>query len=1024
MLVVISLVTLCGFFSYGKLGRLEDPEFTIKEAVITTQYPGATAAQVEIEVTDPLETAVQQLKQLKEVRSISRPGVSIIFAEIQETYDKQTLPQVWDELRRKIEQAAGHLPPGSGAPFVNDDFGDVYGVFLALTGDRYSQHELKEIAEDLRRELLLCTDVGRIDFWGLPNEVVYVEIDRSKLVQLGFPPEAIFNSIKQQNEIQDSGKVAVGTEDVRFRVNGDYSDVSELAEQLIQGGPEHRMLRLRDIATVERGYLDPPATVMRWNGEPAVGIGISTVSGGDVIAMGDSINRRLKELEKRIPFGVSLHTIAHQSETVKESVSGFEFNLVSAVVIVIVLLMVFMGLREGCIIGVVLLLTILATFLCMYALDITLQRISLGALVIALGMLVDNAIVIAEGIAIKIRAGMDRVAAAEKTVKESQWPLLGATGIAILAFAAITLSQDMTGEWLKSLFQVIWLSLGLSWVFAVTVTPYLCVTYLKNSGGEADRRQNRFIGAYRSVVGKCIDRRWLTLGLVLVTLMTAMWGFGFVRQDFMPDMNRPQMTLDVWMPEGSLLPRTADELTAIDTYVRSLDGVEDVSMFVGQGPLRFLLTYEPQMPDSAYGQLIISVSDYRKIPNLRAHLTTYLEEQHPRVITSVDAFKLGPGGGAVVARLSGPDENVLRELAGKVKAVMWEHENTRSVRTDWGEPVKVLTVQMAEERARELGITRSAVAQALDMNFSGSTAGLYRQGDDLLPIMLRPPSRQRTGIENVNNVHVWSTSGSHWIPIGQVVDDSIVQWETPVIHRLNRMRVLRVLCKQKTGTTDSLFRQLKDPVERIAMPEGYALEWGGEHEEQVEANTKLMANVPIAFTAMFLISVMLFNSLRHPVIIFLGLPLANIGVVAGMLLADKPFGFMAMLGFLSLSGMLIKNEIVLLDQINIEKEEGKDDFTAVVDAASSRVRPVSMAAFTTVLGMTPLLWDAFFAPMAVTIMGGLTFATFLTLVVVPVLYSTIFKVFREQRTQKPKWFRLLFRRCGHGGRNTSAPSVD
>lgn len=1012
MLVLMGLVIVGGIFSYGRLGRLEDPEFTIKEAVITTHYPGATAAQVEVEVTEPLETAAQQLKQLKEVRSISRPGLSIVFAEIQETYDKETLPQVWDELRRKIGQASGHLPPGCGVPFVNDDFGDVYGVLLALTGDGYSQHELREIAKDLRRELLLCDDVGRIDFWGLPDEVVHVEIDRSKLVQLGFPPETIFNAIQQRNEIKNSGKVAAGSEDVRFRVTGDYADVGDLAEQLIQGGPDHRMLRLGDIATIERGYREPPDTVMRWDGKPAVGIGISTVSGGDVIAMGDSINRKLKALEKRTPYGVRLHAIAHQSETVKESVRGFECNLASAVVIVIVLLMLFMGRREGCIIGVILLLTILATFICMYAMDITLQRISLGALVIALGMLVDNAIVIAEGITIKIRNGMDTISAAERTVQESHWPLLGATVIAILAFAAITLSKDMTGEWLKSLFQVICLSLGLSWVFAVTVTPYLCATFLKGQGGETGQDDTKFIKLYRHVVEKCIDHRWLTLGLVLATLMTALWGFRFVRQDFMPDMNRPQMTLDIWMPEGSLISRTADELAGIEAYVRSLDGVKDVAMFVGQGPLRFLLTYEPEMPNSAYGQLIITVDDHTKIPNLRAHLTSYLETHHPRVISSVDAFKLGPGGGAVVARLSGPDADVLRELAGKVKAVMWENGNARSVRTDWGEPVKVLSVKMAEERGRELGVTRAEVAQALDMNFSGYTVGVYRQDDDLLPIVLRPPRKQRSGIENVDNVHVWSKTQKRWIPLGQVTDGNAVRWEVPVIHRLNRMRVLRVFAKQRTGTTDGLLRQLREPIESIALPEGYTLEWGGEHEDQVDANTKLMANVPIAFTAMFLISVMLFNSLRHPVIIFLGLPLANIGVVAGMLMADKPFGFMAMLGFLSLSGMLIKNEIVLLDQINIERNEGKEDFPAVVDAAASRVRPVSMAAFTTVLGMIPLLWDAFFAPMAVTIMGGLTFATFLTLVVIPVLYSTLFGVHRIERKQTFRRLRFPCRSAG------------
>ncbi len=403
------------------------------------------------------------------------------------------------------------------------------------------------------------------------------------------------------------------------------------------------------------------------------------------------------------------------------------------------------------------------------------------------------------------------------------------------------------------------------------------------------------------------------------------------------------------------------------------------------------------MPSSAYGQLLVSLDDFRKIPALKAELNSYLEKHHPRAITSVDAFKLGPGGGSVVARLSGPDAGVLRELGNKVKAVMALNHNARGIRTDWGEPVKVQSVQLAKTRSREIGVTRPELSQSLAMNYSGAVVGTFRHKDDQIPIMLRPPREQRLGIENISNFHAWSHSQGHWIPVDQVTDGQSLDWELPVVHRLNRLRVLRVSCKQIEGTTDGLFRQLKTPLENLALPEGYTLEWGGEHEEQVEANTKLMSNVPIAFTLMFLISVMLFNTLRHPLIIFLGLPLAIIGVAGGLLFADKPFGFMAMLGFLSLSGMLIKNEIVLLSQINIELGEGKEPFQAVIDAAASRVRPVSMAAVTTVLGMTPLIWDAFFAPMAVTIMGGLTFATVLTLVVAPVLYCAFFRVHRHPR---------------------------
>ena len=993
MLVFIVMVIAGGIFSYSKLGRLEDPEFTIKEAAIYTSYPGANAEQVEMEVSDPLETAIQQLKQLKEVRSISRAGLSIIFAEIQETYDKKTLPQVWDELRRKVKLAARNLPPGCQQPQVNDDFGDVYGVQLALTGKDYSPHDLKEIAKDIRRELLLCQDVGRIDFWGIRSEVVYVEVNRNKIAKLGLAPTDIFNAIRKGNSITETGKVMVGPEDVRFRVTGDYSYVEELGEQLVQGGSGGRMIRLKDIARIERGYLDPPDSIMEWNGEPSVAICISTTAGGDVIAMGDTISKRLDELKGRLPVGIEIHPIVNQSETVKEAVHGFVSNLFEAVAIVIILLVLFMGLREGTIIGIVLLLTVLATLSGMQVMGIALQRISLGALIIALGMLVDNAIVVTEGIAIKTHGGMNQTQAVEETVHETQWPLLGATAIAILAFAAISLSKDMTGEWLKSLFQVICLSLSLSWLFAITITPYLCTTLLPaDSIPKGELYGNLFYRIYRRIVASSINHRWITLGLVVSILAVALWGSGFVRQDFMPDMDRPQITVDVWMPEGTHIYRTAEEVSAIRKYIKTLDGVTDITSFIGQGPLRFLLTYEPEMPDSAYGQLLVSLDDYRKIPTLRAHLSAYLSEHYPEAITSVDAFKLGPGGGAVVARIIGPDANVLHAQAEKIKTIMLENDNTRSIRTDWGDPVKVETVHLAKARSQEIGITRPEVSQSLAMNFSGINAGVFRHDDDLLPIMFRPPSYQREGIENVDNVQVWSSSKNYWVPLGQLSNGQSIGWENPVIYRLNHMRILRVKCKQKTGTTNSLFRQLRQPIENVKLPEGYRLEWGGEHKDQVDANRKLMSNVPIAFMAMFLISVMLFNSLRHPLIIFLGLPLTFVGVVSGMLLADKPFGFMAMLGFLSLSGMMIKNEIVLLDQINLEIGLGKKPFPAVIDAATSRVRPVCMAAFTTVLGMAPLLRDAFFSPMAVTIMGGLTFSTILTLVVVPVLYSTFFGV--------------------------------
>ena len=1000
--VLIFMITVGGYLAYQDLGRLEDPEFTIKEAVIYTQYPGATAEEVEKEITEPLETAIQQLKQLEEVRSISRAGLSIIYAEMKDIYDKDTLPQVWDELRRKVGEAGSELPPGASSPLINDDFGDVYGIFLALTGDGYSQHDLQKIAEDLRRELLLCEDVGRIDFWGMQQEVVYVEFDRTKLAQLGLPITAIFNTINQQNSVTETGQVKVGQEHVRLRLTGDYVSIEDMGDQLISlGGDDSRVIRLKDVATISKGYIDPPQQLLRHNGEPAVGIGISTVSGGNVVTMGDSVKERIAELESRKPVGVELHTISFQADTVSEAVNGFILNLVEAIAIVIFLLVIFMGRREGVVIGLVLLLTILATFICMQIFGVNLQRISLGALIIALGMLVDNAIVVTEGYIIKTQRGQSPYKAAHEAVKETQWPLLGATIIAILAFAAISLSKDVTGEFLGSLFKVIALSLGLSWIIAVTIVPYLCVLFLKSPDVNTakDPYDNVFFRSYRSFLSGCIRFRWLTILVIVGMLGGAIYGFGFVKQNFFPGSTRPQFMVNLTFPEGTHIDYTSEQIGKTADFIKTMDGVTDITSFTGSGALRFILTYSPEMLNSGYAQLLVSVDDYRKIDELLPQVRHYLNHYQHNAVTKVEKFRLGPGGKAIEARFVGPDAKVLRDLSEQAMGIMWSHHNTASVSSDWGERVKTASVVMAGTRSRDIGVYRPEIASSIAGNFTGVSAGLYREGEDLLPIIVRPPKEQRESINNLENIMVWSDSAGTSIPLEQVADGVNTEWEDPVIRRLDRQRTLTVACEQIDGTANALFNELRPQIEALELPPGYRLEWGGEYENSSDANRKLMAKVPLAFSIMFLISVMLFNTLRHPIIIFLGLPLALIGVAGGLLLFDMPFGFMSLLGFLSLSGMLMKNEIVLLDQINIELRKGKTPLDAVLDSAVSRVRPVAMAAFTTVFGMVPLLWDAFFNAMAVTIMGGLTFATILTLVVVPVLYCTFYRVHKDSPAQ-------------------------
>ncbi len=1000
MLVMILIIVVGGAISYLKLGRLEDPDFTIKQAVIYTQYPGATAEEVEEEVTEPLESAIQQLKQLDEVTSISRSGLSIIYAEMQEIYDAETLPQVWDELRRKINSAAEDLPPGVSKPEVNDDFGDVYGVLFSITGDGYSNHDLKEFAKDLRKELLLCDQVGRIDLWGDQQEIVYVEIDRFKLAQLGLTSSSIFNTISEQNAVTSAGKVQVGPEQINLRLSGAFTSVKDIEDLLVKGASSDRIIRIKDVATVKRSYYDPPTELLLRNGNPGVGLGISTIAGGNVVAMGEAVRSKLHELRSHIPVGIDIQNISFQGDTVSESVRGFVVNLTEAVVIVILVLVIFMGLREGLIMGIVLLLTILATFMIMKVLDVSLQRISLGALIIALGMLVDNAIVVTEGIVIKSLQGKTKIKAAEETVSEVQWPLLGATLIAILAFAAIAVSKDVTGEYLHSLFQVISTSLLLSWVFAITITPYLCVTLLPTpKEANLEVHNTPFFRLYKKFLKLCVNLRWVTLVCVGGMLFAALYGFQFVQHNFFPDSSRPQFMLHIWYPEGTHISETQQNVSQLGADIDKIPGVTNITAFIGNGAPRFILTYSPEMPDSSYAMLLVDVKDYDSLKPTMAKASTYLAANHSDSIYHVEPFKLGPNAGAVEARLSGRDPDVLRRLGEEIMNIMHAEPNAGTIMQDWRERVKTLDVKLAETRMREVGVGRPDVGEALQMNFSGLAAATYRDGDEVLPIMLRPPDAQRHGINHLNDLQVFNSTTGKAIPIGQVTDGWQTSFEEPVIQRRDRMRTLTVSCEQLSGTAADLFKKLQPQIEAIQLPEGYSLEWGGEHEKSEDANTKLMANVPIAFVAMFLITVFLFNTLRHPLIIFLGLPLAVIGVSAGLLLTNQPFGFMALLGFLSLAGMLIKNEIVLLDQVNIERAQGKPAYPALIDASVSRVRPVCMAALTTVLGMVPLVWDPFFAPMAVTIMGGLTFATLLTLVVTPVLYALFFRVHRDKKTK-------------------------
>jgi len=982
----ITLVLLgAGLVSFNNLARLEDPEFTIKEAIITTPYPGASAAEVEEEVSDLIERAAQEMAQLKRIESTSSRGKSEIKAVMHDEYDKHRLPQVWDELRRKVNDYQTKLPPGAGPSIVNDDFGDVYGTYYALSGEGYTPAELKEVAKLYRRELLLVDDVKRVVIWGARQETIFVEMSRSKMAALGISQQNIYDALSAKNLPADAGRVRLGREYIPIKPTGEYKSEKEFAQLLVSAPGSDRLVFLGDVATIRRDYADPPSQLLRFNGQPAVAIGISTVPGGNVVTMGEGLGRKLEQLESQIPKGIELHAISLQSESVIAAIDGFVINLLEAVIIVVVVLLFFMGLRSGLIIGGILFLTISGTFLFMNIQNVILERISLGALIIALGMLVDNAIVVVDGMKVKIEAGVDRLKAASDVVGQQAVPLFGATVVAILAFAAIGTSQDSTGEYCRSLFTVILISLGLSWFTAVTSTPLLAATFLKGKDPKAGKEEVDPYGgfvfrAYRAGLTACLRSRWAFMAVVLGLFAVSIYGFGYVSNMFFPGSTRPQFFIELYLPEGSSIYETEAQVAKVEKHLKELkdtrfDDISYASAAIGGGDLRFLLTYTPIKSSPGNAVIFVDVDDWTAIENIVPVVQRDLEELLPGTTAAVKTFRLGPGeGGRIQVRISGPDREVLRALGREVKDIMLE-EGAIAVRDEWKEKVKVVVPQIAEAQARRLGIDRPMVARALQGWYDGTQTGVYREADELLPILARSPASERREMDNLRDLQIWSPAAGQMIPMRQILSGFETRFEDANIWRRDRSTTIRIHCDQPFGMLASdLAAKLKpriekalnvdvaayfgkqyppgvDPLDTLTAATipvkdmdqiplkdmaGYFMAWGGEEEDSARAQAALAGSIPVFVGIMVLTVIFLFNAVRQPLVIWLTVPLAVIGVTAGLLVFNQPFGFMALLGALSLTGMLIKNSIVLIDEIDTQIATGKDRFQAVVESGVSR----------------------------------------------------------------------------------------
>ncbi|SDK43557.1 Multidrug efflux pump subunit AcrB [Maridesulfovibrio ferrireducens] len=993
--IVLTLVLLLGgIMAFLNMSRLEDPEFTIKQALVITNYPGATPAEVADEVTDVIESAAQQLKQLKEVTSINNRGQSIVTVEVAEKYDKNTLPQVWDELRRKVNDAQRALPPGAGPSFVIDDFSDVYGILLSVSGDGYSQQDLQDYVSYLRKQLLLVDNVAKVSIWGDRQETVFVEISRARMAQLGLSLESVYKMLSERNLVVKAGNVRVGREYIEIAPTGGIESVESLGDLFIRDVKGGMLVPLKDVATIHRGYQDPPSRIMHFNGKSSIALGISMIPSSNVVDLGKAVDLKLEELKSETPIGINVENIYFQPKRVEDAVNSFVLNLGEAVVIVIIVLLLFMGMQSGLLIGAVLLITICGSFIFIQMAGVALERISLGALIIALGMLVDNAIVIIEGILIRYQKGGRRIQSAVDVVEQNKWPLLGATVIAVLAFAGIGMSQDSVGEFCRSLFVVLLISLMMSWITAVTITPLLCEMFLKPKVSEGGDLYKGFIfRVYKKVLEFCLRRRAFTLLVLGGMLVASIYGFGFVKQSFFPDSTQPRFFIHYWLPQGTDVRATRDDIAEIERFIKKDKRVKNITSFIGEGAPRFILTYAPEKSNSSYGMILVEVKDYSTVDEV---MTKYKEEVnalYPQAEAKFKKFKLGPGREASFeVRFSGPDTKILRDLSREAQQVMLKSGKAESIRDNWRQEVKVLTPVIMEAQAKIAGITRPDLARAMNMFFSGARAGVYREGDKLLPIVMRPPENERLNVEQIGDVQVFSPVAGRMIPVEEIVSGFATEMQYGMLKTRNRMLTVTASCEPVSGLPSVLFNELRPQIESIKIPAGYTMEWGGEYEDSTDAQASLGGCLPLPFAIMVLVTIMLFNCLRIPLIIWLTVPLSIIGVTVGLLLTGEPFGFMALLGFLSLSGMLIKNAVVLLDQVNIELKEGKEPYMAVVDSCVSRIRPVAMAAVTTILGMLPLVTDAFFSAMAVTIMSGLAFATVLTLLVVPVLYAVFYKI--------------------------------
>lgn len=1021
---IILILSLGGLVSFYFISKLEDPQITVKKAVVVTYYPGANPNQVELEVTKVLEDEIATMGDLEKVTSRSLSNYSEIQITLKTTVNDSEVQQKWDILRRKVERATLSLPSGTYSPVVVDDFGDIYGIFYAMTADGYSYEEMKDFAERIKRDLLSVEGVRRVQLNGVQDYAVYVEMHPAKMANLGVLPAEILLTVQAQDKVVYAGYFENDDSRIRMEIGNSFNSLADI-ENLVIKGHEQDMILLKDIANIEKRIKTPFSKKMLYNDKESIGISISMEAGDNIVELGKRVEERLSVTEQDLPVGIEFHKVFYQPEKVNKAVWQFMSNLVQSILIVIVVLLFTMGFKSGILIGKGLIYTILSSFVVLFVLGGTLQRVSLASIIVAMGMLVDNAIVVVDGILVDLNRGFERQQALRNTAKKTAIPLLGATLIAIISFLPIFFSPDTAGTYTRDLFIVLAVTLLFSWVFALTQIPLgaerkLFPQKADKSGKKKKENSSLLYKIFKQILNRAFRLRSVTIGIAVLLLVISLYSYKFIEKAFFPDFTYNQVYIEYKLPETRKIERVESDLKEISEYLKSIDGITNITMSLGGTPTRYNLVRTISENTKSYGELIVDFTDYETMRSLKDEIQNYLIMNYPEAKARVRLYNLIVNSQySVEALFKGNDVAVLAQLANQAKSIMRESPYSMSVTDNWEPQGKLLAVDYNQRKGRRVGIDRTEVATSLLMATDGAPVSTYYEGNEQLPIIVKSVEADGSRITDLKDVPVWGIlpnlevdkeelklifTGARSLdevkksilsssPLSSVSNDITVQSYQEVIRRHNGSRAIMAQCDPAPGSNaNDLFKDVKSKIEKIKLPAGYSLEWYGEQYDQKSAMKYIIMFTPIAFILIILILIALFNSYAKMFAIVLCLPFAMIGVIPGLILTGKEFGFVAIVGVIGLSGMLIKNGVVLIDSIDFDIKSGKNSFKAVFDSAIARFRPVMMASLTTILGMIPLISDPMFGSLAVTIMCGLLVGTLVTLILLPLLYTIFFNI--------------------------------